>query len=215
MRILRSENLGDRALHVGDVMLDAIRHNADLAGTRSTALAAYDLAPGTFGLVTLHRPANTEPESLRRLLRLLEEAAVENVPLIFPVHPRTRAVLDALGNRGQRALRLAGPLGYLDMISILQAAAVVITDSGGVQKEAAFLRTPCITLRDETEWTETVELGVNRLLGARAEGLNKAVFDACSGESPVSEDVLDSIDEFFGGGEAGRRIAEDCVSWLR
>jgi UDP-GlcNAc3NAcA epimerase len=120
-----------------------------------------------------------------------------------------------MGYKAPKGLRLVGPLPYLDTILLIQNAAVVITDSGGVQKEAAFLHTPCLTMRDETEWTETVDMGVNRLVGNGAGGgLGKAVAAVLAAKDPFGAKTLKEIRRQYGSGDAAVKIIRDCVNWL-
>ena len=123
--------------------------------------------PGGYVILTAHRPANTLPETIPALVEVIE--ALE-MPVVFPVHPRTRAALERAGllERAAAAAHLTAPLGYLDFTALLMSAAVCLTDSGGVQKEAYLHRVPCVTLRDTTEWVETIATGWNRLADARA-----------------------------------------------
>ena len=214
MTNLESENLVDRAVWTGDVMLDAVLHNAEVAAERSNIMNVLDLRPGQFGLVTIHRPVNTTVTELARILESLDSISTNHLKLVFPVHPRTRASLDRLGRNNGGNLLIVDPLPYFDSIAIIQAAALVITDSGGVQKEAAFLRTPCITVRDESEWKETVELGVNRLVSATGDQLAQAGREYLAGADPFDRATLQSLQTHFGVGDASKRIAEDCVVWL-
>ncbi len=214
MENLQKENLLDRAVRSGDVMLDAVMRNIELAGTRSSVLRELGLKPQEFGLVTVHRPANTSVTALPRLLRALEEVARRYVPLLFPVHPRTQAVLKELGYKPPRELRLLEPVSYLDNISLIQSAALVITDSGGVQKEAAFLGTPCLTMRDETEWTETVSMGINRLVGYEGKDLVMGAAEVMSQSKVFTADVQRDIERHYGNGTAAHRIIEDCMTWI-
>jgi UDP-GlcNAc3NAcA epimerase len=129
-------------------------------------LADLNVTPGCYCLATIHRAENTDDsERLHRLLGALEEIPT---PVIFPVHPRTRATLRSTGwkPRGGSNLRMIEPIGYLEMVQLEASARAVLTDSGGVQKEAFFLGRPCVTLRDETEWVETLEGGWNVLAGS-------------------------------------------------
>jgi UDP-GlcNAc3NAcA epimerase len=162
---LTAEGLAARARQVGDVMYDALLTNMATSSQRSQILEQLKLT-GPFGLVTIHRAESTTPAALKELLELLT-AVSSLVPLIFPVHPRTRAILEASqpSYRPPAGLRLIKPLGPLDMLRITQASTVVITDSGGLQKEAFMLGRPCVTLRSETEWVETLECGDNVLVG--------------------------------------------------
>lgn len=165
---LRAEGI-TRGVHlVGDPMYDAVLRFRDRARTRSGVLDHLDVVPGSFVLVTIHRPYNTDvPEHLEGLLRGL--AALPE-PVVLPVHPRTRQRIDDLSGDWPETLRRSGvhllpPVGYLDMLRLVEESRVVMTDSGGVQKEAYFLGVPCITLRPETEWVETLDGGWNTLLG--------------------------------------------------
>lgn len=215
MTNLRNENLADRAVHSGDVMLDAVQHNIGLADAKSTALEKYDLKTGGFGLVTVHRPSNTTGDELHQLLGVLEHVAGQHLPLVFPVHPRTRAVLKEMAFEPPDGLTLLDPLPYLDNIALIKAAALVVTDSGGVQKEAAILHTPCMTMRDETEWTETVEIGVNFLVGNTGTRLVETVGKVLKSGDLFGRNTVDRIKEQYGGGDAAIRIIDDCVEWLQ
>ena len=214
VRNLGDEGLEDRTVMSGDVMLDAISHNKDLAKAKSRALDDFDLEGKSFGLVTVHRPVNTTEPALAELMSGLARAADECLPLLFPVHPRTRAVLDRLGWQSSDKLRIVEPLPYLDIISLVESAAIVITDSGGVQKEAAFLHTPCITMRTETEWTETVEIGVNRLLGRQPDKIAEEISNILGCPDIFDESVKQQLEAHYGQGRAAEIIVEDLVPWL-
>jgi UDP-GlcNAc3NAcA epimerase len=153
--------------NVGDIMLDASMHYRGLAARRpdeERALARLGLK-GPFRLLTLHRAENTDdPARLKAIMSAL--AAADSVPILFPVHPRTRKRLEAEGISVPATVRMIDPVGYFDMVELEEACSAVLTDSGGVQKEAYFFGKPCITLRDETEWVETVEAGWNTIVGA-------------------------------------------------
>jgi UDP-GlcNAc3NAcA epimerase len=159
---------------VGDVMFDAVLHFGAVARERSRVLQTVGVEPGGYHLATIHRPYNTdEPERLAALLSALDRL---DAPVVFPIHPRTRA---RLGERGEatswRQVRLVEPVGYLDMLRLEQGARAVLTDSGGVQKEAYFFAVPCFTLRSETEWVETVESGWNTLVSGDPSELSRQV----------------------------------------
>jgi UDP-N-acetylglucosamine 2-epimerase len=192
---------------VGDTMLDATLQFAELARLRSRILEDLSLRPKGFLLATLHRPYNTDdPERMRGLLGALA-AAGETV--VFPVHPRTRARLEEFGvatPAQDASLRMIDPVGYLDMLTLERNARLILTDSGGVQKEAYFFGVPCVTLRPETEWVETVEAGWNVLAGARRERIAEAVAkrDWPAGPPPA----------VFGDGRAAERIAEGLAEGL-
>ena len=149
---------------VGDLMYDATLAATILAEIKSPILKTLSLTPNGYAVATVHRARNTnDPQMLRRVLDFIGNAA-KNQPIVFPVHPRTAqaAARAGLDIRNTGAI-VTEPLGYLDMCQLLHNASVIMTDSGGVQKEAYFHRVPCITLRDATEWVETVECGWNRL----------------------------------------------------
>lgn len=147
---------------VGDVMYDATLFARQAARQRSTITADLDLADGDYAVLTLHRAENTDDRArLAEICRYIGEAAA-GLRVVFPVHPRTRQALER-HRIEPRGLRMIDPVGYVDMHRLLAGAALVMTDSGGLQKEAYFHRVPCLTLRDETEWVETIEAGWNRL----------------------------------------------------
>jgi UDP-GlcNAc3NAcA epimerase len=162
MANLAAEGLAGRARLVGDVMYDATLHATAEARRSSTVLARMELEGRSFAVATVHRAENTDdPAQLARVVAYLRQAAGARV-VVFPVHPRTaRRLADAAIDTS--GLRLIEPLSYFDLHRLVDAAELVMTDSGGLQKEAYFHRTPCITLRGETEWVETVEAGWNRL----------------------------------------------------
>jgi UDP-N-acetylglucosamine 2-epimerase len=191
---------------VGDVMLDASLLFAPAAAARPGP-AALGLEPGGYLLATIHRAAATDtPEALAALVALLESL---DRPTVFPVHPRTRHKLAAAGLwervEGLPALRAIPPVGYLDFAALLAGARAVITDSGGVQKEALFQGIPCITLREETEWVETVAGGFNRLTGMDAARVAAALADlSIPAERPP----------YYGDGNASGKIADALLEAL-
>jgi UDP-GlcNAc3NAcA epimerase len=159
-----------RGVHLaGDLMYDAMTLATPLAEQRSTILETLALNPGKYGVATVHRAANTDdPEMLARILDFVAIEA-QTQPIVFPLHPRTVAAASRAGlDPARHGIHVIEPVGYLDMCRLLHHAAVVLTDSGGVQKEAYFHRVPCITLRNETEWTETIDAGWNRLWTSEA-----------------------------------------------
>jgi UDP-GlcNAc3NAcA epimerase len=186
---------------VGDVMADVSLAMAPVAKRRAGTLERLGVEPGRYLLVTVHRAGNVDhPEPLLRLLELLERLPL---PAVFPVHPRTRAAFERIGALAElekiEHLRVLPPLGYLDFLKLLLEATAVLTDSGGVQKEAYLARVPCLTLRTTTEWTETVELGWNRLVGLDPQAVLAALEEL---EPPRSHP------ELYGGGRAGSAIVE-------
>lgn len=165
-RHLAREGLaGPRVHQVGDVMYDCALRSVAIAERQSNVLERLSLNTGDFVLCTVHRPVTADnPQKLRCLVDALVEVS-RRMPVVLPVHPRTRAKLEAFGIRvdDEPALKLIDPVGYLDMVRLQRASAVVVTDSGGVQREAFFHEVPCVTFRDETEWTELVDAGWNVL----------------------------------------------------
>ena len=151
----------------GDIMCDALLANAAAARERSDVLRRLALEPGGYVLATVHRASNTDDPAL--LAEIVDALMLLHEPVILPLHPRTRAALMGTDIEVEPPVRIIEPVGYLDMLALQAAARVVLTDSGGVQKEAYLLGTPCVTLRDETEWVETLAGGWNVLAGADAE----------------------------------------------
>jgi UDP-GlcNAc3NAcA epimerase len=186
----------------GDVMLDAVNYNRKLAEQESKILSRLNLEPSSFLLITLHRAENTDdPKRLKEIVQAINQLEDQAV---LPLHPRTYGKLE------QYQLEIANPnvmviepVGYLDMLQLEVNAKKILTDSGGVQKEAFFAQVPCITMRDETEWTETVELGTNRLVGAS----HKEILHA------VSHFTVDfaQIPPVFGDGKAAEKIVSQLM----
>ncbi|MGY4261296.1 UDP-N-acetylglucosamine 2-epimerase (non-hydrolyzing) [Bradyrhizobium brasilense] len=159
---LAAEGVTDGVHHVGDVMYDATLFAIDRAAKSSTILSDLSLSPKEYAIATVHRAENTDdPRNLRAVVHFLQEHA-KQYQIVVPLHPRTRQAAARMGV-SLDGLRVIDPIGYLDMAKLLHHATEVYTDSGGLQKEAYFHRVPCTTLRDETEWTETIENGWNRL----------------------------------------------------
>jgi UDP-GlcNAc3NAcA epimerase len=193
---LQNEGARGEAHLVGDVMADVSLAFRDIAEERSAILADLGLEAGTYLVVTAHRAGNVDPpERLEALVALLERLPL---PVVFPAHPRTRARLDAAGLTDRLAgVRLLSPLGYLDFLKLVCHARAVLTDSGGVQKEAYLLGVPCVTLRDRTEWVETVEAGWNVLVDLDGDAALRALERERPAEHP----------ELYGGGHAADRVA--------
>jgi UDP-GlcNAc3NAcA epimerase len=186
---------GQECIRVGDVMFDAALHYAAKAEARNSSL------PETYVLATVHRAANTDSrDNLEGIFSALREIARE-VPVILPLHPRTRKSLSRF-KVDAGTVRLVDPVGYLDMISLEKNSEFILTDSGGIQKEAFFFRKPCVTLRDETEWVELVEAGVNFLAGADT----RRILAACEEAGRVPGRRFG--DSPYGEGDAGKRIVE-------
>jgi UDP-GlcNAc3NAcA epimerase len=188
---LEREEVRGRIEVVGDVMRDALDLFAPVARERSTALARFAVEPGAYLLCTVHREANVRPE---RLARIVEGLNRLQEPIVFPAHPRTRAALDGLAPH----VHVSEPVGYLDLLALASQARVVLTDSGGLQKEAYWHGVPCVTLRPSTEWVDTVEAGANVLVDDDPDRLVAAV-DAAR--------MPDERTSLYGDGHAAGRIA--------
>jgi UDP-GlcNAc3NAcA epimerase len=199
---LKLEGIADaRVSLVGDVMYDV----SMMARERAGAVTRFGVEPSQYVLATIHRAENTD--NAARLAAVFDglSAVAQRVPVVLPLHPRTRGVLARSGRAaGHAQLRLIDPVGYLDMVGLERHARLVVTDSGGVQKEAFFHRVPCVTLRDETEWVELVQLGWNRLVpptsvDAVRDGVLRAL-DGGPGQTPPAD--------LYGGGHAAQRIVD-------
>ena len=194
VRNLTREGITSGVENVGDVMYDATLYAATRARQESSILGRLGLADGAYSVATVHRAENTDTVgSLARVVDYLRGRAGEQ-PIVFPLHPRTRAALERSGLTLE-GLTVIPPCGYLDMHRLLQGASTVYTDSGGLQKEAYFHRVPCVTLRSETEWVETVENGWNRLW-----------------QGPDYRPRRDILE--YGNGDASIRIAVHLHDWL-
>ncbi len=198
---LRAEGVTAGVHLVGDVMLDALLYNRAIAEERSQILATLDLTERGYLVATVHRQSNTDDPA--NLERIVDAFTALDEPLVLPLHPRTAKYLREYNLYDRLAaaphIRLVEPLGYLDMLRLLAGARLVLTDSGGVQKEAYLLKVPCVTLRENTEWVETVEDGWNVLVGTDT----AAILDAIRDFAPAGEQRA-----VFGDGDASRRIAE-------
>jgi len=175
VRNLAHEGITKGVFLVGDVMVDALLHNREVAARRSRVLERFGLSGHKYLVLTVHRPANTDNrEHMESIMAALGDA---EVPVLFPAHPRTRKVLTEYGSWKHLPANVIAtePLGYLDMLQAMTHADTILTDSGGVQKEAYLLGVPCITLRDTTEWVETVDDGWNVLVGADRERIGEAI----------------------------------------
>lgn len=181
---LRNEGMTQGVHQVGDVMYDNALYFSEQAKQKSTILDSLKLKEREFALVTCHRAENTDDkENLTNILQAIANIA-RDMPVVFPIHPRTQATIDRFElNDYLKKLTVIKPVAYLDMVALEQSAKIILTDSGGVQKEAFFYGVPCITMREETEWVETVELGWNRLAGADS----KRILDCFSKSGVVGE----------------------------
>lgn len=206
---LTTEGLQARALLTGDVMYDAVLFHAEAANKRSKIIRDLNLVAGEYGIATVHRAENTTPDELLSLLDAINDAATRFGRIIFPMHPRTSAVLQAdLKWRPAANLVVTGPLSYLDMLALIQHASWVLTDSGGLQKEAFFLNCPCVTLRDETEWVETLCGDANSIAGRDGARLAEKLADLMRRPRRPFERVPAGSEGPFGTGRAAENIVE-------
>jgi UDP-N-acetylglucosamine 2-epimerase len=191
---LRREGLTEGVTLVGDVMHDALLANLPLARRRDL-LGPLRLEQRGYALATIHRADNTAER--RRLAGILDGLGRADLPVLLPLHPRTAGAMQQFGLSAPANVKIIEPLGYLDMLAAASSARVIVTDSGGLQREAYYLGVRCVTVRDETEWTETVDAGWNRLVGADADRIVAAI---TSGSAPVERPPI------YGSGDAADRI---------
>ena len=204
VRQLGAEGIIKGVYDVGDIMADSVRIFAPIAKERSHVLSRLGLKAGSYYAATIHRAANTDDAT--RLAGIIAGLSVASKPVVLPLHPRTRAALQRhglgavlSGDRGR--LRVIEPLGYLDMLQLQQESLGILTDSGGIQKEAYYLGVPCITLREETEWVETVEAEWNCLVGTNPSQIAEAL-------SKMDQSYLKPRPILYGDGHAAERIVE-------
>ncbi|HKJ67118.1 MAG TPA: UDP-N-acetyl glucosamine 2-epimerase [bacterium] len=185
-------------VNIGDVMFDALKHSLPLAEKKSNILNELQLTEHEYNILTIHRAENTRsPDELNALMEFIQEVTGERVT-VFPAHPRTKKVLNSGNIHLPSNILLTEPLGYFDMMKALQHSSLILTDSGGLQKEAYWLRVPCITLRRETEWTETVEAGWNILYQDYTTELPRsATHPDIYGDGHTAEKILTIIAHLF------------------
>lgn len=201
----------DRVCRVGDVMYDAALFYAKRAEAYSSILESLDLASKRYVLATVHRAENTDNTNRLKCIVDALSMIAQEIPVILPIHPRTQAVLKAEGllETVVRSIRVVEPVGYLDMVMLERNAALIATDSGGVQKEAFFHRVPCITLRDETEWVELVDIGWNKVVSPTS---CMPIVRAIKG-ALLKHDGLDASP--YGDGTASREVVECVLAFCR
>jgi UDP-GlcNAc3NAcA epimerase len=194
---LKREGVEQGVLEVGDVMFDAYQQNLEVARSASRILDKLGLEPSGYQLLTVHRADNVDRRD--RLAAILRGVSESGRHVVFPVHPRTRAALGGARVEAGENVKLIDPVGYLEMLVLEENAEAIVTDSGGVQKEAYFAGRPCITLREATEWSETVEAGWNVLVGTDP----AAIAGAMSSFRPSAERPI-----LYGDGHASERVVE-------
>jgi UDP-GlcNAc3NAcA epimerase len=199
---LNREGIAEGVIQSGDVMLDAFLHYKEIATQHCFMQDKLGLTPKHYYLATVHRQENTDDNNrLSNILLALEEIGSPEMPVVLPLHPRTGKILKEINAQTGPGIKIIEPVGYLEMIQLENNAAIILTDSGGVQKEAYFSGTPCITLRDETEWVETVEVGVNIIAGARKD-------DILSAFQQAGKVDFQSKTGLYGNGHAAEVIVE-------
>jgi UDP-GlcNAc3NAcA epimerase len=198
--VLEGEGVQGRIDVVGDVMADANMRLAPLARERSRILEELGLEAGDYAVATVHREANVQPD---RLARILEGLSRLDERVVFPAHPRARAAIASNRLLLGTNVALVDPLGYMDFAALASQARVILTDSGGLQKEAYWYGVPCVTLRPSTEWKDTVELGANVLVDDDPDAIAKA---AANAHMPPNRP------ELYGDGQAAGRIADVLIS---
>jgi UDP-GlcNAc3NAcA epimerase len=206
----RKEGIFGKVVKVGDVMQDGALFYKDLAQKPST----FHLPPSTFILCTIHRAENTDdPQRLKAIFEALNEIAQET-PIVLPLHPRTKQKLKTINQKPKtKNLIFIDPVGYLNMVWLIDNCKLVMTDSGGLQKEAFFFEKPCITLRDETEWVELVDNGFNTLVGADKEKIvssYKSLVSATSNQKPKTMNYKLNL---YGGGKASETIVRELLEY--
>ncbi|HEX3007360.1 MAG TPA: UDP-N-acetylglucosamine 2-epimerase (non-hydrolyzing) [Bacteroidales bacterium] len=194
LQILEKENLKDKSLFSGDVMYDSILYFKDISARKVQPSQITNVEPGKYFLATIHRQENTD--DIKRLQEIFIAFSELDLPVVMPLHPRTRNILDEISFRSN--VKIISPVGYLEMVSLLTNCSKVFTDSGGLQKEAFFLQKPCLTLREETEWPETLEGNWNFTVGADREKIL----------SKVQHKEFGPQSNNFGDGKAAEKILE-------
>jgi UDP-GlcNAc3NAcA epimerase len=208
VELLEKEGIVNEVYQCGDIMYDAMLHFLPCSDEKSQIIDELGLKKHEYFLFTMHRPENTDhPDRIKAIFKGLEAC---DKPIIYPVHPRMRSVLEkpeiAKIVSKIEHLRLIDPVGYLDMIKLEKNASKIITDSGGMQKEAYFVKRPCITIRDESEWVETIDAGYNVIVGSDS----KLIAEAIEGFNPEFSD-----DHLYGNGKSAELIAGEIFKYLR
>lgn len=196
---LKNEGIISGVHQVGDVMYDSVLYNVKLAEQKSKILEKLKLEPRSYALATVHRAENTNDSNrLRSIFKAFEQISSDGLPVIIPLHPRTRKIISEYG-LSLKYVQTIEPVSYLDMLLLEKYSKMILTDSGGVQKEAFWMKVPCITLRDETEWIETVEAGWNSVVGSDSSRIKEAVRMAQPGSK---------LKKVYGNGKASQKIVE-------
>lgn len=199
---LANEEITKNVFLVGDVMFDAVLAYTKIAEEKSNILSTHSLQSQNYYLATVHRAENTDTkENLKQIFDAFSRIATPECPIILPLHPRTKKCLEEfnLQKNISTSVKIISPVGYFDMLMLEKNAKTIFTDSGGMQKEAYFHKVPCITLRNETEWVETVNSGWNQLAGAQSERIEQALANARHSQNEIN---------CYGKGDAAQKIAD-------
>ena len=194
---LKNEGITEGVYNIGDVMYDAVLMFKERSKSKEYLLKNLNLLPNEYILTTIHRAENTN--DINRLKNIIEALNESKETIVLPLHPRTKKFVSDYGLTFNENIKIIEPIGYLEMLMLESNAKKIVTDSGGVQKEAYFMGKPCITMRDETEWVETVEVGWNVIVGTD----KYAIIDAINNFNPKGEQKL-----IFGDGRASEKIVE-------
>ena len=201
---LKAENITKGVHNVGDVMYDAVNLFKERAKEVSTITKDLDLAPESYILSTIHRAENTN--SIERLTSIIGALSECGKKIVLPLHPRTKKFIEEYNLKVGDNIQIIDPVGYLEMLSLQENSAKIVTDSGGVQKEAYFLKKPCITMRDETEWVETVNNGWNVIVGSDSDKIKDAIENFNPTGTPASA---------FGNGDTSELITNIIEDYLK
>jgi len=207
---LKAEGIAaDKIKFVGNVMIDSLFYSLKLAES-STVREDLDLTGKDYAVLTLHRPSNVDDKkTFSNLLDALAEIS-KKIPIIFPVHPRTKANIEKFGFTEQVAqskIKLIEPLGYLDFMQLYSGAGIVLTDSGGLQEETTALQIPCLTLRENTERPVTISMGTNILVGTNAEKIKQTAFEVLSQKTNSNDKKIPPLWD----GRAAERICDEIT----
>ncbi|MEL6131896.1 MAG: UDP-N-acetylglucosamine 2-epimerase (non-hydrolyzing) [Bacteroidota bacterium] len=211
---LKREGLAEKTVSSGDIMYDTVLHNVQLAEAQSEILRALPVEKGAYAIATCHRAENTnDPQRLRHIFETFNHIAATGTSIILPLHPRTKNMLPNVlpGWKPDDNLHVIEPVGYLDMMQLVHHARLALTDSGGLQKEAFFLNTPCITMRDETEWIETVQAGANIITSADPDRIMEA-YKYWMGQGEV--DFGEEVQAYFGHADSANLTLKAILDFL-
>jgi UDP-GlcNAc3NAcA epimerase len=198
---LKNEGISEGVHNVGDVMYDAVLHFKSLAVSKTSIIEKLNLKEGSYILTTIHRAENTN--DINRLKNIIEALNESGKKIVLPLHPRTRKYMENYSLKFNNNINVIEPVGYLEMISLEMHSEKIVTDSGGVQKEAFFIKKPCVTMRDETEWVETVQNGWNVVVGTDKNKILDSILNFVPdqqqqnifGDGHAAEKILDIIND--------------------